>query len=195
MEAKPTMTRREALRGAAVLIGTISSGSILATLAPSRVWALELMALSQPQGAAILAMAQTIYPHKTLPDAVYAFVVKDLDAAGASDADVAKLLADGAAQLNAAANGNFAAATIAERTSIVSVIAGKPFFEKVRSTCITSLYNNELAFKHFGYEGAVWTRGGYIKHGFSDLAWLPNPPEVASPKPYVADAASLGGMR
>jgi len=85
------------------------------------------------------------------------------------------------AQLNAAANGNFAAATIAERTSIVSVIAGKPFFEKVRSTCITSLYNNELAFKHFGYEGAVWTRGGYIKHGFSDLAWLPNPPEVASP--------------
>ena len=49
MDDKPTtLTRREALRGAAVLFGTISAGSVLATLAPSRAWALELGALSQP---------------------------------------------------------------------------------------------------------------------------------------------------
>jgi hypothetical protein len=196
MDDKPTtLTRREALRGAAVLFGTISAGSVLATLAPSRAWALELGALSQPDGASILAMAQVLYPHADLPSAVYAFVVKDLDTAAAGDAQLAAMLAAGTAQLNAASGGSFVSATVAGRTAAVTSLAGSPFFEKVRSTCIVSLYNNELAFKHFGYEGAVWLRGGYLRHGFNDLAWLPNPPAAASPKPYVADASSLGSSR
>ncbi len=31
--------------------------------------------------------------------------------------------------------------------------------------------------------------GGYLKHGFDDLKWLPDPPESASPKPAGAPSA------
>jgi len=57
------------------------------------------------------------------------------------------------------------------------------FFEKVRSTEMVSLYNNEDVWKVFGYQGASYRFGGYLHHGFNDLNWLPDPPETASPKP------------
>ena len=65
---------------------------------------------------------------------------------------------------------------------IVESIAGGAFFEKVRSTAVISLYNNELAFAHFGYGGSSFERGGYLNRGFDDLTWLPSPPDEASPK-------------
>ena len=55
-------------------------------------------------------------------------------------------------------------------------------FQKVRGQCIVSIYNNPLAWRHFGYEGSSHEFGGYIDRGFDDLAWLPQPPEDASPK-------------
>ncbi|MHB8145729.1 MAG: tat (twin-arginine translocation) pathway signal sequence [Vulcanimicrobiaceae bacterium] len=180
----PTLTRREALRGGAYLVGTIAASSSLAMLAPSRVWALELSTVSNANAATILAFAQTLYPHKGLPTAVYALVVKDLDAAAKGDPAVATLLATGSASLNAAAGGSFASASPAVRLAAAKKIDGTLFFTKVRSTCITSLYTNEMAFKHFGYQGASWQYGGYLTRGFNDLAWLPNPPPDASPAAY-----------
>ena len=56
----------------------------------------------------------------------------------------------------------------------------------MRGQCITSLYNNEMAFAHFGYPGASSDKGGYINRGFNDLKWLPDPPASASPAPYKA---------
>jgi hypothetical protein len=66
---------------------------------------------------------------------------------------------------------------------VVESIAGDPFFEKVRSTAVVSLYNNELAFAHFGYEGSSFEKSGYLNRGFDDLTWLPSPPETTSPQP------------
>jgi hypothetical protein len=56
----------------------------------------------------------------------------------------------------------------------------------VRGQCISSLYNNDMAFAHFGYPGPSWEKGGYINRGFNDLKWLPDPPAAASPAPYKA---------
>ena len=176
------LSRRTMLaRTAAVLTGTIAATSALAALAPTRVWALELQTISQHDGETLLAFGQTLYPHATLPTAVYAMLVKDLDAAAAKDAATAALLHDGAASLDAAAGGNFAGATPEARLAAAKSIEKSAYFAKVRSTAITSLYNNELAFAHFGYPGASWPQGGYIHRGFNDLAWLPNPPASASP--------------
>ena len=175
------LTRRDMIRRtAAVLTGTIAATSALATLAPTRAWALELQTLSQHDGETILAFGQTLYPHATLPTAVSAMLVKDLDVA-AKDPATASLLRDGTASLDSAAGGNFAAATPAARLAAAKAIEKTAYFAKVRSTCITSLYNNELAFAHFGYQGASWPKGGYIHRGFNDLTWLPNPPAAASP--------------
>ena len=173
--------RRKFLGGTAALFGTLAAGSTLAALAPSRAWALEMHTLGVSEGKAVLAFAQTLYPHRTLPSAVYAFVVRDVDKAAGADATKATTAHDGIKALDTAAGGSFAAATPAVRLAAARKLEGSPFFAMVRSTCITALYDNELAYAHFGYEGASWPKGGYKHRGFNDLAWLPNPPEDASP--------------
>ncbi|MDE2573302.1 MAG: tat (twin-arginine translocation) pathway signal sequence, partial [bacterium] len=91
----------------------------------------------------------------------------------------------GSATLDAAAGGSFHSASAAKRLAAVKHIEGSPFFSKVRATCIASLYNNQMAFAHFGYQGASWQHGGYIRRGFNDLTWLPNPPSSASPAAWL----------
>jgi hypothetical protein len=180
-QAGTAISRRDFLAGSSVLAGTLwMSSSALLALAPAPAWALELTALDERQARVLLGVTRQIFPHPTLDDAVYAFVVRDLDAA-AKAAEVKALLSDGIKALDAAAAGDWLVLKDADRLAQVTAIAGKPFFEKIRSTAVVSLYNNELAFAHFGYEGETFTKGGYLERGFNDLTWLPAPPAAASP--------------
>ena len=179
------LARREFLKGSGILMGTIATGTVLAALAPSPVWALELKQLSTADGQTLMAMGRTLYPHKKLPDAVYALLAKDLDAKASADPAAAAQLRDGIAALNKAAGGNFAKASAARKFDIVKSIEGSPFFASVRGQCVTSLYDNDMAFAVFGYPGSAWEKGGYITRGFQDLKWLPAPPIAASPPPYM----------
>src|SRR5476649_2304305 len=77
------VSRRHFLQGSVVLTGLLVAGSPIALLAPSRAWAVELAHIDQPQADSVMALAKTLYPHPTLPDAVYALVVKDIDAKAA----------------------------------------------------------------------------------------------------------------
>jgi len=185
--ARPGISRREFLQGTGILVGTLwASSTALIALAPSRAWALELKGLDQPTGNALLVFTRQIFPHAKLDDAVYALVVKDLDAEAAGSADVKKLLTDGAAGLDKAAGGSFAAAPKEKQAEITASLAKTPFFEKVRGKSIGSLYNNELAFAHFGYEGNAFEKGGgYLLRGFNDLKWLPAPSAAASPAAFT----------
>jgi len=184
---RPQFSRREFLKGTGILVGTLwASSTALITLAPSRVWALELKVLGERTGNALLVFTRQIFPHAKLDDAVYALVVKDLDAEAAGSADVKKLLTEGAAGLDKAAGGNFTAAAKDKQSEITASLAKTPFFEKVRSKAIVSLYNNELAFAHFGYEGNAFQKGGgYLQRGFNDLKWLPAPSAKASPAAFT----------
>ncbi|TAL81563.1 MAG: tat (twin-arginine translocation) pathway signal sequence [Candidimonas sp.] len=173
-------SRRQFLKSSVVLTGVLATGSLLATLAPSRVWALEARILDKGQSEALLSMAKRLYPHKGLPDAVYALLVKDMDVA-CGEAATHKLVIDGVARLNSEAGGNWVGASPERQLAVLDKMSAEPFFQKVRGQCITSLYDNQMAFKYFGYEGEVWSKGGYIHRGFDDLTWLPNPPEAASP--------------
>lgn len=179
------LTRREFLKGTGILMGTIATGSALSAFAPSSVWAVEMKALSQGEGEAILKMARTLFPHSKLSDAAYALVVKDLDAGAATDAKSAQTLKDGVAALNRAAGGNFANAPYEKRLEIIKGMEGNPFFAAVRGKCVTSLYDNDISYLAFGYPGSSWDKGGYITRGFQDLKWLPEPSADESPKPYM----------
>ena len=179
------LTRREFLKGSGILMGSLAAGGVLATLAPSLTWAVELKVLSEAEGAAIMKFGRTLFPHEKLPDAVYALLAKDLDTAAAGDDGLAKQLHEGVAALNGAAGGNFAGADANQRMAAAKSLEGTPFFGTVRGKCITSLYDNDMAYTIFGYEGASWDKGGYITRGFQDLKWLPDPPLEASPKPYM----------
>ncbi|WP_321916278.1 twin-arginine translocation signal domain-containing protein [Paraburkholderia sp. J11-2] len=170
------LTRRELLKGTGVLTGTLALTSTLAMFAPSRVWALELQGLDTHQGDVLLAFTRQLYPHPTLDNAVYALVVKDLDAKAQKDPAVRKQLADGVKQLDASAGGSdWSRRESAAQARDVAALAGTPFFTTVRSTAIVSLYSNTLAYQHFGY-GAAEGDGGYLYKGFNNLSWLPNPP-------------------
>ena len=173
------LARREFLKGSGILMGTIATGSVLAALAPSPLWAVELKTLSKDEGQTLMAMGRTLYPHKKLPDAVYALLAKDLD----GKADPA--LRAGIKALDEAAGGNFAKASAAKQLQVVKAIEGTPFFNTVRGQCVTSLYDNDMAYAVFGYPGSSWEKGGYITRGFQDLKWLSAPSKEASPPPFL----------
>ena len=179
------LARREFLKGSGVLMGTLAAGTVLASLAPSPVWALELKTLSKTEGETLMAMGRVLYPHKKLPDAVYALLAKDLDAKAVGDATAATQIRDGIKSLDQAAGGKFAKAAAPRKLQIVKAMEGQPFFNTVRGQCVTSLYDNDMAFAALGYPGSSWEKGGYITRGFQDLKWLPAPSAQASPPPYM----------
>ncbi len=179
------LARRDFLKGTGVLMGTLAAGTVLAALAPSTVWAVELKTLSKAEGRSLMAMGRVLYPHKKLPDAVYALLAKDLDAKAGADDATARQLREGITALDRAAGGSFAKAGAAQKLAIVKAIEGQPFFNTVRGQCVTSLYDNDMAFAVFGYPGSVWEKGGYITRGFQDLKWLPAPSTEASPPPFM----------
>jgi len=179
------LARREFLKGSGLLFGSLATGTLLASLAPSSAWALELKKLSTAEGQALMAMGRVLYPHQKLPDAVYALLAKDLDLKAGSDAGAAKLLQEGIAWLNKSAGGDFAKASATKKEDIVRSMEGTPFFGAVRGQCVTSIYDNDMAYAVFGYPGSAWEKGGYITRGFQDLKWLPAPSKEASPAPYM----------
>jgi len=72
-----------------------------------------------------------------------------------------------------------------KKLAIVKGLEGSTFFSTVRGQCVTSVYNNDMAFAAFGFPGSAWEKGGYITRGFQDLKWLPAPPKDASPAPFM----------
>lgn len=179
------LVRREFLRGTGILMGTIATGSVLAALAPSPVWAAELKHLGTSEGKTLMAMGRVLYPHKKLPDAVYALLAKDLDAKAAASGEAASMLRTGIAELDKAAGGSFSNAPAAKKLAVVKAIEGTPFFNTVRGQCVTSLYDNDMAYAAFGYPGSAWEKGGYITRGFQDLKWLRAPSAAASPPAFL----------
>lgn len=175
--SSPTVSRRIFLKASGgVLAGTLAFASgPIALLAPSRSWAMSLDTLSSRQGEMLLAITRQIFPHPDLEDAVYAHVVKSLDRK-AGDATLHALLHDGIAELDEAADGDWLARDEAARLELLAPMAGTPFFEAIRGDAVVSLYDNPLAYAHFGYEGAEGD-GGYLTKGFNDLTWLPDPPQ------------------
>lgn len=179
------LTRRGFLKGSAILMGTIATTSVLFALAPSPVWALALTTLTQDEGTTLLQMGRVLYPHDKLPDAVYALLAKDLDTAASADATLATQLRSGIQELNRLAGGKFVDAEDRVKLEAVTAMEKSDFFGTVRGKCVTSLYDNDMAYAIFGYPGASWDKGGYITRGFQDLSWLPAPPIEASPPPFM----------
>lgn len=176
------LSRRTFLRAGGVLAGTLAfTGGPIALLAPSRSWAVSTDHLNTHEAEVLLHFTRQLFPHKGLEDAVYALVVKALDKQADQDPGVHALLRQGVAALDRDAGGDWLKLDARERAASArhAAEALQPFFEKVRSTAIVSLYDNPLAYAHFGYQGAEGDLG-YLLKGFNDLTWLPDPPQPDS---------------
>ena len=164
--------RRSFVHAAGVLTGVIALCNPLATLLPSRAWAVELRALSSAEAAALLAMIRTIAPHDTLDDAAYALVVNAVDGAAAGSTEARADLKAGIASLG----DEFALSLEDARALHLKAIESGAFFQSVRTKTLMTLYSNPIAWAHFGYEGESFSKGGYLLRGFNDLKWLPEVP-------------------
>jgi hypothetical protein len=177
------MKRREFLKaGALVVVGTAAAASGVAGIAAAADGTPQLTTLEPHQGQTLLKVARRIFPHKQLDDGPYWSVVSDIDAAAKGDSAVAKLISEGVETLDAAGK-RFIDLTDKEQTVALKKIEASPFFQKVRSVELQSLYSDPAVWKVLGYQGPAYKFGGYIRKGFNDLTWLPDPPESASPKP------------
>jgi hypothetical protein len=169
--------RRQFLQGVTgVLSGVLGASLPLASLVPSRAWSLDMQVLSSAEAAKLNAMVHTIAPHEGLDEAAYALVVGALDTDAARSADSRRDLVEGLKSLGA----EFASANEPERVKILQAHESSSFFQAVRLKTVMVLYDNPIAWAHFGYEGEAFSKGGYLHRGFNDLKWLPEVPLAAS---------------
>ena len=92
-----------------------------------------------------------------------------MDAKAAADPTLKTELQNGLTQLRA---DDFDNMDRTQQIAVMEKMETTPFFETVRSECITSIYNNPDVWKVLGYEGPSAELGGYINRGFSDINWL-----------------------
>ncbi|WP_239023786.1 tat (twin-arginine translocation) pathway signal sequence [Salinicola corii] len=176
----PSLSRRVFLKASGgTLVGTLAyTNGAIAMLAPERSWAVITEQFDDHQARTLLVFTRHLLPHDKLEDAVYALVVKDLDRQ-AADPEMRQQLTHGIATLDRQSNGEWLSLDEGARQDQVEAIVGSPFFKTVHGSAIVALYNNPLAFAHFGYGGGV-DDSGYLHRGFDDIAWLPEPPNAAS---------------
>ena len=165
--------RRQFLHGiTGVLSGVLGVSLPLASLMPGRAWSVDLQVLSSADAAALGAMIHTIAPHDGLDEAAYALVIAAIDTAAAGSAQGRAELLAGVEGLGA----DFAASGEPDRVRRLEAIESSPFFQSVRLKTVMVLYDNPIAWAHFGYEGESFSKGGYLMRGFNDLKWLPEVP-------------------
>lgn len=168
---KPRLSRRNFLMagGGLLALQILPGGNLV-----GKAWAATPTALKPESFATLVQMSRDTYPHAQIDDKYYAAAVEGLDKAGAADAEVLANLEKGVVALNQAAGsaGYAALKDEAARTKLLEAIATDPFFQKVRSNLVVGLYNQKDLWAIFGYEGEVYSRGGYIEHGFNDIDWL-----------------------
>jgi hypothetical protein len=179
------MKRREFLKtGAMAVVGTATVATGLVAEAIAAVEAPPKFAVLQPHDVAtLLQVTRQIFPHRKLSDAPYWRVVSQLDGAAQADPSVAKLFGAGVAQLDSSQGSKFVDLNDKQKVDALKAIETGDFFQKVKGVELQTLYSDPEVCKALKYQGASYPIGGYLHHGFNDLAWLPNPPDSASPKP------------
>jgi len=171
------VSRRDMLRtGGAVAAATAVAP---AAVVSGKAFAMAPAAISADAFEKLVKMARDLYPHDKIADNYYAVVIEGLDKAAKDDPAAKELLEKGAEQLDAYSErmgyGKYLAnAKEEDRVEVLKQIeqVNGPFFQKIRGSLITGIYNNKELWPIFGYEGESASKGGYINRGFNDLDWL-----------------------
>lgn len=142
-------------------------------------WVKALRVLSPDEAETLFAATRTLYPHDGLPDRIYRRVVAEFDRGAKASSEVAGLLAECAAMLDANFPVPFRERSEGYRIAALRSIEGTASFRFLQRGTVRRLYDDIEVWAAFGYEGASSHLGGYIARGFDDLDWLPDlPPEV-----------------
>jgi hypothetical protein len=166
------------MRGAATAVPAAALASVGMGISAEAAWAQQAKTLAPHNMATLVRMSRDIYPHDHLPDLYYVNAVAPYDDKAKSDGDLKKLLDDGVGRLDQDAKDRFKRTYLevpeeSDRVALLVGISQTPFFSKIRSGLVVSLYNQPDLWKRFGYEGSSFEYGGYLNRGFNDIDWLP----------------------
>jgi len=174
--AGPGVSRRDVLKrgGAMVAMSVLPAGVIIGA---NNAWSASPRALKPGEYATLVQACRDIYPHDRLADAYYAKVVDGFDEEAAGDREQERLLKRGVSELNAATQRAHGADYLAvgwekQRADILTGMQDQAFFQKLRSTLVTGIYNNPQVWAVLGYEGESASKGGYLTRGFNNIDWL-----------------------
>ncbi|MCS0504210.1 hypothetical protein [Ancylobacter mangrovi] len=137
----------------------------------------KALALFDPHVAeTLVAVARTLYPHEGLPERVYRRTVFHFDAMAAKAPGAAQTFAEFVDLVDGALPMPFLELTESYRLQVLKGIEATTAFQLVQRSTVRFLYDDLEVWQAFGYEGASVHLGGYVKRGFNDLDWLPDPP-------------------
>jgi hypothetical protein len=123
----------------------------------------------------LTVMAATLYPHASLPPALYSAVSAAVLSKAHSDPAVHQMLNSGLLELDASSGGDWLALPPAAQLGSLRLRQNGAFFQFVRGMTALNLYSNPEVWKRFGYGGDAWSFGGYAGKNLDDIAWLPEP--------------------
>ncbi len=177
VDKRTRVSRRVFMRGTATVVPAAAIAVAGITITPNAVWAQAAKNLKPETMATLVKVARDIYPHDRLADIYYVTAVTPYDAK-AADPAFRELIEGGIERLDVDAKQRFGTTYIAipweeDRVTLLRAGEHSPFFQKVRSDLVVSLYNQKAVWPKFGYEGASAEYGGYINRGFNDIDWLP----------------------
>jgi hypothetical protein len=177
VDRRASVSRRAFLRDSATVVPAAAAAAAGLTISASSTWAQAATNLRPATMATLARAARDIYPHDSFPDSLYMVAVGGYDAK-AKDPAVHELMEGGVASLDAESRRRNGAVYLDvawedDRVAVLRTVEATPFFAKLRSDLVVSLYNQKAVWTKLGYEGSSADKGGYIERGFGDIDWLP----------------------
>ena len=108
-----------------------------------------------------------------------------LDAKAKTTPELVEQVKNGVAALDGELHVPFLELSSGYQLEALQRIEQTPFFGTVRSHTVVALYNNQVLWADFGYQGSSWQDGGYLQRGFQDVGWTLQPDAEASPPPFL----------
>jgi hypothetical protein len=172
--SRQTLDRRKFIAGVGTAALVISGAAVMH---PGEAWGLEVKNLKPETMLTLIKVARDIYPHDRVAERYYAVAVKGYDEKSGSDPATKQLIETGVSALDELARKKHGVPYAevgweAERIGLLRQVEDGALFQKLRGDLLVSLYNQKEVWPLFGYEGESASKGGYIKRGFDDIAWL-----------------------
>ncbi|HEY3190821.1 MAG TPA: hypothetical protein VGJ70_25240 [Solirubrobacteraceae bacterium] len=118
------------------------------------------------QRTLLTRMVRVMFPHESFPDGPYERTADAILEDAAADVRLRGQLDQGLRDLDALGGPTL---------EVLRGMSSTGFFEAVRAKTILTLYNDPEVWSLLGWEGASYSKGGYLDRGFDDLDWLPDP--------------------
>jgi len=128
----------------------------------------------------LVRLLRAAYPHPRFPDSPYERTADAILNQAGDSLWHRLVLTEGLATLDARAasgsgQGRFADLDDEAALDLLRGIEDAEFFVFIRSVAVVTLYDDAEVHQLLGYAGPSFEQGGYLRRGFDDLDWLPNP--------------------